>query len=77
MSFKSNLTEKKESSQAEIDRLMCSVAGCNRRWSVHMGRPMCSEHQWSDKQPATKRDLAALLPSNPKTVDQWYNKDAF
>jgi hypothetical protein len=56
----------------DVQRLMCSVPGCPKRWSVHMEgqRPMCSEHQWSDRRPATKRDIAALLP-NTKPVKHW------
>jgi hypothetical protein len=77
MSFKSNLTARKENPQEEYDRLMCTVAGCKRRWTVDMGRPMCSQHQWSDQKPATMRDIANLLPSEPKTVEQWWDKDAF
>jgi len=77
MTFRANLATKKDKLESEFDRLMCTVAGCTRRWTVDMGRPMCSEHQWSDKKPATMRDIAALLPSEPKTVEQWYDKDAF
>ena len=29
-------------------RLMCSVNGCINKWTVNMGKPMCSKHQWSD-----------------------------
>ena len=54
----------------EVQRLMCSVPGCPKRWSVDMGKPMCSEHQWSDRRSATKRDIAALLPST-KPVKHW------
>jgi hypothetical protein len=54
----------------DVQRLMCSVPGCPKRWSVDMGKPMCSEHQWSDRRPATRRDIAALLP-NTKPVKHW------
>ena len=42
--FKKN--EKQESGFDEMQRLMCSVPGCPNRWSVNMGKPMCSRHQW-------------------------------
>jgi len=63
---------KKEEPQDSFDRLMCSVPGCHKRWSVHMEgqRPMCSEHQWSDRKPANRRDIAALLPSTAP-VKHW------
>ena len=67
--------KKQESSMDEMQRLMCSVPGCNKRWSVNMGRPMCSQHQWSGEKP--NRNPAALLPKEPKTVAQWYEKENF
>jgi hypothetical protein len=69
MSFKDKYSTKQDDGFDEVQRLMCSVAGCPKRWSVNMGRPMCSEHQWGDKKPATKRDIAVLLPSPP--VKHW------
>ena len=62
--------ETKKDPLDEVQRLMCSVPGCPKRWSVDMGKPMCSEHQWSDRRPATRRDIAALLP-NTKPVKHW------
>ena len=64
--------ETKKDPLDEVQRLMCSVPGCPKRWSVHMEgqRPMCSEHQWSGSKPATRRDIAALLPSTPP-VRHW------
>jgi hypothetical protein len=38
-------------------------------------RPMCSNHQWSDKKPATARDIATLLPNAP--VKHWTDDEAF
>ena len=32
----------------EESRLMCSAYGCPNRWSVSMGRPLCSAHAWAD-----------------------------
>jgi hypothetical protein len=67
----------KENTFDDVQRLMCSVPGCPKRWSVHMEgqRPMCSEHQWGDKKPATKRDIAVLLPNPP--VKHWQDDEAF
>jgi len=65
--------KKQESSMDEMQRLMCSVPGCNQRWTVHISgdRPKCSHHQWSGEKPS--RNPATLLPKEPKTVAQWYD----
>lgn len=65
--------KKQESSMDEMQRLMCSVPGCNRRWTVHISgdKPKCSHHQWSGEKPS--RNPASLLPKEPKTVAQWYD----
>ena len=31
----------------EYQRLLCSVPGCGKLWSVKIDRPMCSFHQWN------------------------------
>jgi hypothetical protein len=68
---------KKEDNFDAIQRLMCSVQGCPKRWSVHMEgqRPMCSEHQWAGSKPA-KKEIAALLSSS-KPVKHWQDDEAF
>jgi hypothetical protein len=66
---------KKEEPQDSFDRLMCSVPGCHKRWSVDMGKPMCSEHQWSDRKPATRRDIAVALTHPP--VQHWQDDEVF
>ena len=65
--------KKQESSLDEEQRLMCSVPGCNKRWTVHISgdKPKCSHHQWSGEKPS--RNPATLLPKEPKTVAQWYD----
>lgn len=75
MSFAKPAPKKQESEFDEVQRLMCSVSGCNRKWSVDMGRPMCSQHQWGKEKPALKN----LTTESPKEVEvpQWWNKDAF
>ena len=69
--------KKQESSFDEEQRLMCSVPGCNKRWTVHISgdKPKCSHHQWSGEKPS--RNPATLLPKEPKTVAQWYDKEDF
>ena len=69
--------KKQESSMDEMQRLMCSVPGCNKRWTVHISgdKPKCSHHQWSGEKPS--RNTATLLPKEPKTVAQWYDKEDF
>jgi len=71
MSFKNQLNEKKDPID-DIQRLMCSVPGCNMRWSVNMGRPMCSRHQWGDK--PVKRELSELLPKSAP-VKHWLDEE--
>jgi len=77
MSFKDKYSTKQDDGFDDVQRLMCSVQGCQRRWSVHMEgmRPMCSEHQWAGSKPA-KKDIAALL-SNTKPVKHWQDDEAF
>ena len=69
------LTNFKKDNQQIDDgsELMCSVPGCNQRWTVHISgdRPKCSHHQWSGEKPS--RNPATLLPKEPKTVAQWYD----
>jgi len=78
MSFAKPTPKKQESEFDEVQRLMCSVSGCNKRWTVHISgdKPKCSEHQWATDKPAFKRNIAALLPKEVE-VPQWWNKDAF
>lgn len=75
MSFAKPAPKKQESEFDEMQRLMCSVSGCTRKWTVDMGRPMCSQHQWVSDKPAFKR----VITDTPKEVEvpQWWNKDAF
>jgi hypothetical protein len=59
----------------ELEKLMCSVPGCNKRWSVKIDAPKCSEHQWSNKKPATKRDISVALTHPP--VQHWQDDEVF
>jgi hypothetical protein len=62
----------------ELEKLMCSAPGCQKRWSVHINgqKPMCSEHQWSDKKPATKRDISVATFTQPP-VQHWQDDEIF
>jgi hypothetical protein len=39
-------------------------------------RPMCSEHQWSDRKPATKRDISVAAFTQPP-VQHWQDDEVF
>jgi hypothetical protein len=69
---------KKEEPQDNFDRHMCSVAGCQKRWSVQMegSRPMCSNHQWAVNKPATARDIETAKFTQPP-VQHWQDNEAF
>jgi hypothetical protein len=73
--FRSNV--KQESEFDEVQRLMCSVPGCPKRWSVHISgdRPKCSEHQWAKDPHEYRRPIVAKPVS--QTVQQWYEKESF
>jgi len=70
---------KQQSNQIdETNQTLYRVAGCRNRWSVHMeGQiPMCSEHRWSDKKPATKRDIAVTEFTTPPVL-HWQDDEVF
>ena len=58
--FKNN--QKQDNGLDEEQKLMCSVYGCPKRWTVHLSgdKPKCSEHQWA-KNPA---DYSLVLTPN-------------
>ena len=70
-------TPKQESTFDEEQKLMCSVAGCPSRWSVHISgdKPKCSKHQWEKNASDYKRPIVAKPVS--QTVQQWYEKENF
>jgi hypothetical protein len=72
--FKSNV--KQESGFDDEQRLMCSVIGCNKRWTVHQSgdKPKCSAHQWGEK---TTYSHPTIEKSVTQTVQQWYEKEQF
>lgn len=73
--FKNN--QKQENNFDEVQRLMCSVPNCTKRWSVHISgdRPKCSEHQWSKDPQEYRRPIIAKPVT--QTVQQWYEKENF
>jgi hypothetical protein len=42
--FKSKQTEQPDEGRS----LLCTEPGCGRRWSIDLGSPKCSFHQWND-----------------------------
>jgi hypothetical protein len=60
----------------EESKLMCSVNGCPNRWSINMGRPMCSAHQWSS--PNEWGAITAKINGNNLATPSYYEpKDEF
>jgi hypothetical protein len=70
MTFAKPETKREDNFDAE-QRLMCSVPGCNKRWSVHMEgeKPKCSKHQW-EKQDYKAPDLKEVF-KNSSPVKHW------
>jgi hypothetical protein len=64
-------TPKQESTFDEIQRLMCSVLGCQNRWSVHISgdKPKCSKHQWEKNPNDYKRPVVAKTVT--QTIRHW------
>ena len=61
----------------DLQKLMCSVHGCEKRWSVIMGggKPMCSEHQWAESDLSFKPvSKPILIPITP-VPEAWWNKN--
>ena len=75
------LTNFKQQPNNQIDdtnHSLCRVSGCGKRWSVHMegSRPMCSEHQWSNKKTASKLDISMATFTKPP-VQHWQDDEVF
>jgi hypothetical protein len=56
----------------EMQKLMCSVSGCQNRWTVMIDRPMCSYHQWGTTAKPSS-DMRQVLKTAP--VPHWNDKD--
>ena len=67
--------KKQEQPTSDIDHLLCSVAGCGKRWSVRMdGEPaFCSAHKWSGGKPAAKRKIVEADLQPP--VQHWQDDE--
>ena len=42
---------KKDEPIDDTRHLLCTEPGCGQRWSINLGKPMCSYHQWKDNKP--------------------------
>jgi hypothetical protein len=60
---------KQESEFDETQRLMCSVPGCGKRWSIHLDgdKPKCSDHQWKP----------SFVPPITQAVQHWQDGGVF
>jgi len=68
-----NFARKEDDSANDVQRLMCTAPGCNKRWSVNMGSPKCSFHQWGNvKEFGVKSQLPKL--ESPPDVEAWWQK---
>lgn len=74
MTFAKPETKREDNFDAE-QRLMCSVPGCNKRWSVHIEgeKPKCSKHQW-EKQDYKAPDLKEVF-KNSSPVKHWQDDE--
>lgn len=71
-----NFPNNEKSSEFDESRLMCSAMGCPNKWSVSMGKPLCSAHQWAD--PADWGEVTAKLNGNNLAKPNFYElKDEF
>ena len=73
--FKNN--QKQDNGFDEEQKLMCSVYGCPKRWTVHLSgdKPKCSAHQWGKDK--TTYSHPTIEKSVTQTVQQWYEKEDF
>lgn len=51
----------------EVQRLLCTVPGCGKPWSVKIDKPMCSYHQWKKEPKKTEM----------RTVNSYFNGEEF
>ena len=68
-------TQQKDDAFDDVQRLMCSVPGCTKRWLVHMEgeKPKCSKHQW-EKQDYKAPDLKEVF-KNSRPVKHWQDDE--
>ena len=67
--YKNNAT--KTTDDEEYARLMCSVPGCQNRWSVHLDgdKPKCSRHQWAKN--SSDYTKPTVSQSVSRTIRHW------
>ena len=68
----------------EDNHLMCSANGCPNFWTVKMGKPLCSAHQWGDPSEwgviTSRFNAQKLATPQPKSIANYYeppNGDPF
>jgi hypothetical protein len=68
-------TQQRDDAFDDVQRLMCSVHGCNNRWSVHMegDKPKCSKHQWQ-KEDHKMLDFKEVF-KNSSPVKHWQDDE--
>jgi hypothetical protein len=60
---------KKEQPIDDTRHLLCTEPGCGQRWTVNLGKPMCSYHQWKDDKPyvySQYHDFGKKYEGDPK-----------
>jgi hypothetical protein len=61
----------------EDDYLMCSANGCPNFWTVKMGKPLCSAHQWSEPKEwgsiTAKLNGERIKPTEPREIANYYD----
>ena len=63
--FKNNVD--KPTDDDEYARLLCSVLGCEKIWTVKIDKPMCSFHQWGKAEPKKGLPTLKTPPVKPFT----------
>jgi len=67
--------------QFDESKLMCSAHGCPNRWSVNMGKPLCSAHAWAEPEhwgAITARISARNIGKSEHGIANFYEpKDEF
>jgi len=60
----------------EDNFLMCSAIGCPNFWTVKMGKPLCSAHQWSEPKEwgaiTARLNGNRIAPLQEKSISNYY-----
>lgn len=68
MSFE-GFKSRKDQPIDDTRHLLCTEAGCGQNWSVNLGKPLCSYHQWKDDKPyqySQYHDFGQKYSGDPK-----------